>query len=59
MSKQLLSTKSACEFLSVSRTTLYKLIHTGQLRAHFFAKAWKFRPADLEAYLDRMAVGRG
>jgi excisionase family DNA binding protein len=56
--KQLLNTKSACEYLSVSRTTLYKLIHTGQLKGHFYAKAWKFRLADLEAYLDRMAVGR-
>jgi len=58
MSTQLLNTKSACLYLFVCRTTLYKLVRTGQLKGHFFAKAWKFRQTDLEAYLDRMAVGR-
>jgi len=58
MSKQLLSTLEACEYLSISRTTLYKLIKQGQLRSHFIAKAWKFRQGDLDAYLDRMALGR-
>lgn len=58
MSNRLLSTLEVCEYLSVSRTTLYKLIKQGQLRSHFIAKAWKFRQDDLDAYLDRMAVGR-
>ena len=58
MSKQLLSTLEVCEYLSVSRTTLYKLINQGQLRSYFIAKAWKFRQDDLDAYLDRVAVGR-
>jgi excisionase family DNA binding protein len=58
MSKPLLSTLEVCQYLSVSRTTLYKLIKQGQLRSHFIAKAWKFRQDDLDAYLDRMAVGR-
>jgi excisionase family DNA binding protein len=58
MSKQLLSTLEVCEYLSVSRTTLYKLIKQEQLRSYFIAKAWKFRQDDLDAYLDRVAVGR-
>jgi len=58
MSKQLLSTLEVCEYLSISRTTLYKLIKQGQLRSYFIAKAWKFRQDDLDAYLDRVAVGR-
>ena len=58
MSKQLLSTLEVCQYLSVSRATLYKLIKRGQLRSYFIAKAWKFRQEDLDAYLDRMAVGR-
>jgi excisionase family DNA binding protein len=57
VSKQLLSTLEVCEYLSVSRTTLYKLIKQGQLRSYFIAKAWKFRLVDLEDYLDRMSVG--
>jgi excisionase family DNA binding protein len=58
MSKQLLSTLEVCEYLRVSRTTVYKLIKQEQLRSYFIAKAWKFRQDDLDAYLDRMAVGR-
>jgi excisionase family DNA binding protein len=58
MSKQLLSTLEVCEYLSISRATLYKLIKHGQLRSYFIAKAWKFRQDDLDAYLDRVAVGR-
>lgn len=53
----LLDTKSVCEVLGISRTTLYRLIERGSLRAHLIAKAWKFRPADIEAYLDRISVG--
>jgi excisionase family DNA binding protein len=58
MTKQLLGTHEVCEYLSISRTTLYKLIKQGQLRSYFIAKAWKFRPDDIDAYLDRMAVAR-
>jgi len=58
MSKQLLSTLEVCEYLSISRSTVYKLIRTGQLNAHYIAKAWKFRQTDLDNYLDRTAVGR-
>jgi excisionase family DNA binding protein len=56
--EKLLSSKAACELLSVRRTTLYKIIKQRQLRSHFIARAWKFRQTDLEAYLERMAVGR-
>jgi excisionase family DNA binding protein len=56
--EKLLSTNAACESLGICRATLYKLVSRGAIRAHFIAKAWKFKPADLEAYLDKMAVGR-
>jgi excisionase family DNA binding protein len=52
----LLTTDAACEYLGISRPTLYKLIGK-KLRAHLVAGAWKFKPADLETYLESVAVG--
>jgi excisionase family DNA binding protein len=54
----LLTAKEACAFLRISRVTLYKKIQTGQLRAYLFGRAYKFRQSDLDAYLDRMVIGR-
>jgi excisionase family DNA binding protein len=52
------TTNQACAILRVSRPTLYDLIRSGQLVASFVARKWLIRTSDLEAYLDKMAVGR-
>jgi excisionase family DNA binding protein len=54
----LLNTEAAREYLGgIARPTLYGLIQRKKLRAHLVAGSWKFKVADLEAYLDSVAVG--
>lgn len=52
----LLTVIEACRILRISRPTLYRLINTGRLRAHFVAKQWLLRQKDIEAYLESVAV---
>ena len=52
------TTPEACKVLKVSRPKLYDLIRSGQLTASFVARKWIIRERDLEAFLDKMAVGR-
>lgn len=55
---EILSVPDACEFLSVHRNTLYKLITEGEIPAFRLTKGgrWKFRRSDLENWLsDRQA----
>lgn len=52
------TTREACAILKVSRPKLYDLIRSGQLRGSFVARKWLIRELDLEAYLERTAVGR-
>jgi excisionase family DNA binding protein len=53
-----ITTREACAILRVSRPKLYDLIRSRQLEASFVARKWLIRTSDLEAYLDKMAVGR-
>jgi excisionase family DNA binding protein len=55
---EIISVPDACEFLSVHRNTLYKLITEGEIPAFRLSKGgrWKFRRSDLENWLsDRQA----
>jgi len=51
---RIISVPQACDMLSVCRTTLYKLIHTGDIPAFRLARGgrWKFRTQDLEEWLE-------
>lgn len=43
----LLTFKEAMEFLRVSRSTLYRLMWSGQLRGHKVGSTWRFYQHDL------------
>lgn len=57
MSKRFLSALEAAERLSVSRPTVYKLCHAGELAYTLVGGSYKFTPEDLEAYLARQYRG--
>jgi excisionase family DNA binding protein len=48
-SHELLTFKEAQDFLRVSRSTLYRLMWSGQLIGHKVGSHWRFLPADLQA----------
>ena len=43
----LLTFKEAMEFLRVSRSTIYRLMWSGQLRGHKVGSTWRFYKTDL------------
>lgn len=45
----LLTFKEAMEFLRVSRSTIYRLMWSGQLRGHKVGSTWRFYESDLLA----------
>lgn len=45
----LLTFKEAMQFLRVSRSTIYRLMWSGQLRGHKVGSTWRFYEADLLA----------
>lgn len=45
----LLTFKEAMDFLRVSRSTLYRLMWSGQLRGHKVGSTWRFYESDLLA----------
>jgi len=51
---RIISVPQACDMLSVCRSTLYKLIHAGDIPAFRLARGgrWKFRTQDLEEWLE-------
>ena len=49
MKPVLLTFKEAMEFLRVSRSTLYRLMWSGQLRGHKVGSTWRFYESDLLA----------
>jgi excisionase family DNA binding protein len=48
----LLTFKEAMEFLRVSRSTIYRLMWSGQLRGHKVGSTWRFYEADLLAAVE-------
>jgi type IV pilus assembly protein PilB len=50
---ELLSLEAAAEYLCVSKSTLYRLLDGGKLRGMKAGKQWRFRMADLVAYVER------
>lgn len=65
MMQDVMTAQQAAEFLQTSRDTLIRKARAGQLPAAKFGREWRFRRADLDAWLaaggDRceMLVNRG
>jgi excisionase family DNA binding protein len=49
----LLTFKEAMTYLRVSRSTLYRLMWSGQLTGHKVGSTWRFYRDDLRACVDR------
>ncbi|HLZ62597.1 MAG TPA: helix-turn-helix domain-containing protein [Ktedonosporobacter sp.] len=45
--------KEAMSYLRVSRSTLYRLMWSGQLTGHKVGSTWRFYRQDLRAYIGR------
>ena len=52
MSNNLLTVPEACRYLSISRATLYRLMDAGNIRRVRIGGAVRFRPDDLDAFID-------
>lgn len=53
----LLTFKEAMDFLRVSRSTLYRLMWSGQLRGHKVGSTWRFYESDLLDAVASPAMG--
>ncbi len=51
--QELLALEEAAEFLCVSKSTMYRLLDQGKLQGMKAGKQWRFRKADLLAYMQR------
>ena len=49
----LLTINGACDLLSISRNTLYRLVDRGELRPTRVGERLRFQPDDVRAYLER------
>ncbi len=53
---ELLDLEAAADILCVSKTTLYRMLDRGEVKGIKVGRQWRFRRADLEAYLSRGPV---
>ena len=44
------NTKEACDYLKVSRPTLLKYIHSGEIKAKKIGNAWKIYKSELDRF---------
>jgi excisionase family DNA binding protein len=51
--RPVLSVNEAARVLGIERATLYRLLRAGELESVRVGKRQKFRPEDLDAYLER------
>ena len=49
----LLTIAELAQLLGIGRTTVYRLVKTGELRAVRVGERLRFRPEDVNAYLER------
>jgi len=54
--EELLSFDEAIKFLDTSKTTLYRLLSQDEIKGVKVGKQWRFRKADLTAYIERGPV---
>jgi excisionase family DNA binding protein len=55
---KLLSTSSAADYLGITSQTLISYAAQGRIPASFFGRKWKFRSADLDAFVESQKRGR-
>ncbi len=48
MDKEILTTKEVIEYLRTTKTTLFKLIHEGKVRAMKVGNSYRFKKRELE-----------
>jgi excisionase family DNA binding protein len=51
-----LTTEDVLAYLNVTPRTIYRLVRTGELPAIRIGRQWRFRRADLEAFVNRQRV---
>jgi excisionase family DNA binding protein len=56
VSQPLLTVDEAASYLRVSRRQIYKLVSGGELRTVRVGERLRFRPADVDRYLDRQTA---
>ncbi len=54
----LLTVDDVCEYLGLSRDFVYDQVRLGALRCARIARQLRFRPADVDAFVDQHVVGR-
>lgn len=54
--EELLNLDEAVKFLGTSKPTLYRVLRQGELRGLKVGRQWRFRKADLVAYMERSPV---
>ncbi|SMO61070.1 transcriptional regulator, AlpA family [Balnearium lithotrophicum] len=54
MEKKLLTVKEACEYLSISKATLYKLIKEGKIKPVKIGKSTRFDRQDLDRLVEEL-----
>ncbi|MFH1228441.1 MAG: helix-turn-helix domain-containing protein [Planctomycetota bacterium] len=52
VNQSLMTLKGICDYLKVTRYTVYRLIKDGQLPAIRVGGQWRFRPDEVQRYLD-------
>jgi len=57
MEKRLLTVKEACEYLGISKTTLYKLIKEGKLKPVKLGKITRFEKEDIDRLIKESKQG--
>lgn len=53
MSKELFVVEAICPILHIGKTTVYKLIRSGQLSADKICGKWQVKVDDLEDFIER------
>ncbi|HTK06084.1 MAG TPA: helix-turn-helix domain-containing protein [Ktedonobacteraceae bacterium] len=56
LDNQILTFKEAMSYLRVSRSTLYRLMWSGQLTGHKVGSAWRFYREDLSASVQMVSI---
>lgn len=51
--EKLLNTDQVCDRLGIAPATLYRLLEKGQIKGAKVARLWRFRPSDIDAYLNQ------
>ncbi len=52
MEKRLLTVKEVCEYLNVSKPTVYRLIKEGKLKPIKIGKATRFEKEDIDKFIN-------